>query len=107
MRYLPSSLSRSVIREAFGEFPHGVIQFPEPALRRAIRRLKSLDLWHVFEMLFIWLIVDRLLGERRLLIFHREHISMQPDDRRMTRQCLFSIKLPPAKGKVDEIKKED
>ena len=73
-----SSLAWSILREAFGEFPHRVVQLPKPTLRRAVWRFKSLCLWHVFEVLFVGLIADGILGERRLLIFHHKRITLQP-----------------------------
>lgn len=48
-------------------------------------------------MLFIWLIADGILSQRRFLVFHSQRIAMQADHRRMASQGLFPIQLPPLK----------
>ena len=87
--HFPSSFARGIIGEAFGEGPHRLIQFPEPSLRRAIGSLESLRLRDRFEMLLIWLVANGVLGERRLLVFDGEGISVQPDHGGMASQRLY------------------
>src|SRR5260221_1284318 len=92
-----SSFSGSIVREAFGEVPHSVIQFPKPALWRAIGGLEALCLWYILEVLFIRLIANRVLSKWSLLIFDSERLTMQPNHGWMACERLFSIEFPPAK----------
>ena len=93
----PFSLARGIIGEAFGEGPHRVIQFPQPPLRRAIGGLEALRLRNGFEVFFVWLIPNGVLGEQHLLIFDGENIPVQPDHGGMASQRLFPIEFPEAK----------
>src|SRR6266566_4353361 len=97
-----SPFSGSIVREAFGEVPHGVIQFPKPALWRAIGGLEALCLWYILEVLFIRLIANRILSKWSLLIFDSERLTVQPNHGGMAGERLFSIEFPPAKMHISE-----
>jgi hypothetical protein len=81
---------------AFRQFPHGVVQLPQPGLPGAIGRLKSLGIRDIFELLVVWLIEDGILSQGCLLVFYRQRITVQPNDGRMAGQHLFSTELPAA-----------
>src|SRR6266566_617298 len=95
-------LAICIVRKPLGEMPYGLIQFPEPPLRRAIRGFKSSGLWHCFEVLFIRLIADGILSQWSFLVFDGERITMEPNNGGMASQCLFSIEFPSSKMDISQ-----
>ncbi len=45
-------------------------------------------------MLFVWLILDPVLAERRLGVLERDRLPVDPEDRAATRQPLLAVELP-------------